>query len=339
MAYTTARRAVAAPLLTYKSAPIDVLDKFTYLGVELHSTQGFAEAGAARAAAARRAALALQNRCADLCLHDPTLMLHLFDALVRPVMLYGVEAWGPGALCSDPTLAGCEVVQRKFLRCLLGVRDSTPNASVLGEVAAFPLAHTAATLLCRFWNRLVDMPDDRLAKQAFMENVALTASGTGNVRSACWAAQVDSFLPFMQPIVDGVPQYMDPDALSAALQRRYFDSVNDSDLRKVQDWLQIRGPLNFDSYSLPSHMQDISSRSSRVRLAQFRTGSHWLGVESGRWIGLQREQRVCKRCGCRICALCVTFGPHDRWWLSDDCRHHCDHRFLSCGTIATAVPC
>ena len=72
----------------------------------------------------------------------------------------------------------------KFLRCLLGVRDGTPNASVLGELAAFPLAHTAATLLCRFWNRLVDMPEDRLAKQAFLENVALTASGTDNVRSA-----------------------------------------------------------------------------------------------------------------------------------------------------------
>ena len=275
VAYSTARRAVAAPMLTYKSAPIDVLDKFTYLGVELHSTQGFAQAGAARAAAARRAALALQNRCADLCLHDPTLMLHIFDALVRPVMLYGVEAWGPGALCFDPELAGCEVVQRKFLRCLLGVRDGTPNASALGELAAFPLAHTAATLLCRFWNRLVDMPEDRLTKQAFLENVALTACGTDNVRSACWAAQVDSFLPFMQPIVDGVPQYMDPDAMSAVLQRRYFDSVNDSDKRKVQDWLQIRGPLNFDSYSLPSHMQDIPSRTSRVRLAQFRTGSHW----------------------------------------------------------------
>ena len=110
-------------------------------------------------------------------------MLHLFDALVRPVMLYGVEAWGPGALCSDPTLAGCEGVQRKFLRCLLGVRDSTPNASVLGELAAFPLAHTAATLLCRFWNRLVDMPDERLAKQAFLENVALTAKSSGYMLS------------------------------------------------------------------------------------------------------------------------------------------------------------
>ena len=113
--------------------------------------QGFAKAGAACAAAARRAALALQNRCADLCLHDPTLMLHLFDALVRPVMLNGVEAWGPGALCFDPELAGCEVVQRKFLRCLLGVRDGTPNASALGELASLSTGahsgHAAVPLL------------------------------------------------------------------------------------------------------------------------------------------------------------------------------------------------
>ena len=31
---------------------------------------------------------------------------------------------------------------------------------------------------------------------------------------------------------------------------------------------QIRGPLNFGSYSLPSHMQDIPSRTSRVQLGQ-----------------------------------------------------------------------
>ena len=73
------------------------------------------------------------------------------------------------------------------------------------------------------------------------------------------------------------PQYMDPDAMSAVLQRRYFDSVNDSDKRKVQDWLQIRGPLNFDSYSLPSHMQDIPSRTSRVRLVREGMSCMWDG--------------------------------------------------------------
>ena len=64
------------------SDPIEVLDSFRYLGVDLHSTQQFAAAAADRAAAAQRAAFALHNRCHDLRLHDPALMLHLFDALV-----------------------------------------------------------------------------------------------------------------------------------------------------------------------------------------------------------------------------------------------------------------
>ena len=97
-------------------------------------------------------------------------MLHLFDALVRPVMLYGVETWGPGALCGAG-MEACGVVHRQFLRRLLGVRAGTPCAAVLGEVGRFPVAHTAVLLLCRYWNRLVAMPDTRLTKQAFLESV------------------------------------------------------------------------------------------------------------------------------------------------------------------------
>lgn len=31
-------------------------------------------------------------------------------------------------------------------------------------------------------------------------------------------------------------------------------------------------------------------------MAQLRTGSHWLAVETGRWQRLEREQRVCPHC-------------------------------------------
>jgi len=33
-----------------------------------------------------------------------------------------------------------------------------------------------------------------------------------------------------------------------------------------------------------------SNQITRIRLAQFRTGSHWLGVETGLWANLPREQ-------------------------------------------------
>lgn len=88
-----AAQAAAPPVLTYMRAPIEVLDSFTYLGVDISSRSAFAAASIGRAASAQRAALALQHRCHDLSLHDPALQLHLFDALVRPVMLYGVETW------------------------------------------------------------------------------------------------------------------------------------------------------------------------------------------------------------------------------------------------------
>ena len=32
-------------------------------------------------------------------------------------------------------------------------------------------------------------------------------------------------------------------------------------------------------------------------MAQLRTGSHWLRIETGRWQKLERSQRVCPHCG------------------------------------------
>src|SRR4051794_8443471 len=121
-------------------------------------------------------------------------------------------------------MEACEKVQRSFLRVLLGVRAGTPKAALLGEAGRFEATHTAVTLIGRFWNRLVDMPD----------------------------------------------------------------TVNGSDARKVREWLQIRGPLAFGAYEPAVYLQAVASRTGRVRLAQFRTGSHWLRVETGRWVRLPR---------------------------------------------------
>ena len=207
---------------------------------------------------------------------------------------------GAGALCGSG-MDACELVHRKFLRSILGVRTGTPNAAVLGELGRFPVAHTAVLAICRFWNRLVAMPDTRLTKQAFLENCALaTRPGRSNSSSACWAAQVCSFLHFMSPIVDGVPQRIDTTVVIAHLQRRMHDAVNGSDLRKVREWLEVRGPVNCDNYQMAGYLQAVASKTGRRRLAQFRMGSHMLGVETGRWQRLPRAERICQRCSCGV---------------------------------------
>ena len=71
-----------------------------------------------------------------------------------------------------------------FLVCA----QALPTRRCWGSLGHFPVAHTTALVICRFWNRLVAMPDTRLTKQAFLENCALaTQPGHSNKQlSTCW---------------------------------------------------------------------------------------------------------------------------------------------------------
>lgn len=133
------------------------------------------------------------------------------------------------------------------------------------------------------------------------------------------------------PIVDGVPQRIDIDAASACLQRRYFEEVNCDDSRKVHEWRQIRGELGFDNYEPAVYLQAVTFRANRTRLTQFRTGSHWLGVELGRWQRLQHELRHCKRCECGS----IDDAAHMIWGCPDLVDQRLQHVELFCDSQHT----
>ena len=72
------------------------------------------------------------SRCSELGIEDPVLRMHLWDSLVQPCILYGVEFWGAPDICKG-VLAG-DGLRRDFLRRLLGVHSGTPNMAVLAEI-------------------------------------------------------------------------------------------------------------------------------------------------------------------------------------------------------------
>ena len=96
------------------------------------------------------------------------------------------------------------------------------------------------------------------------------------------------------------PQRIDTAVDISHLQRRVYDAVNGRDLRKVREWLEVRGPVNCDNYQIAGYLQAVASKTGRRRLAQFSMGSHMLGVETGRWQRLPRAQRLCQRCSCGV---------------------------------------
>jgi hypothetical protein len=142
------------------------------------------------------------------------------------------------------------------------------------------------------------MDDDRLVRLAFLESVRLAALPTRHAVRASWAAQVASLLA-VTPLPATGPRHIDIKAALSALQRRYLTSVSQSALPKVQLYIgQIAAPLRIGSYYMASYLKEVSSRVQLRQLAQLRTGSHQLRIETGRWERpmVARDQRICQRC-------------------------------------------
>ena len=82
-----------------------------------------------------------------------------------------------------------------------------------------------------------------------------------------------------------------------AMQKRQVGELATSEKAKVQHYVScIRGEVSLDNYLPADYLAVVADRPRRLRMAQLRTGSHWLAVETGRWQRLDREQRVCPHC-------------------------------------------
>jgi len=99
----------------YEGEVIEQLNFFKYLGVELHGTKGMQVIIQQLAMLGKKAVFALQRRCTELRIFDPTLQCQLFDAVVKPVFSYGCEVWSDHMAHEQ-----LEVVHRAFLKSSLG---------------------------------------------------------------------------------------------------------------------------------------------------------------------------------------------------------------------------
>ena len=171
--------------------------------------------------------------------------------------------------------------------------------AVLAEIGRYPLVVNAAKLLCKFWNRLVEMDDGRLVKQAFLLSAAPGPRTRCNSNHKSWAGQVDLFLSATgMPYDLSSPQTVSVSAMVEKLQSSYLASVNACSGIKMQQYLSPRSIVDTASYSPAAYLQAVVRWKQRKHLAQLRTGSHWLAVEIGH-LGaarVERQQRLCQRC-------------------------------------------
>ena len=109
----------------------------------------------------------------------------LFEAVVFPTLLYGCEVWGLQIIDM------LELFFRKFLKKILGLRPSTPNCIVYGEVGKLPLQIKVDKQLITYWFRLLTKDDQTFAYIVYMIVLKLILR---DEYQACWFCRVKCIL-------------------------------------------------------------------------------------------------------------------------------------------------
>ena len=132
----------------YDSVPLECLSEFNYLGMLFKANGNLTPGINLLADKGLKTCNALlkeirQNKV------DVKTALELFDACVVPVLHYGCEVWG-WKQCEC-----LERVHRKFCKNLLGVKNTTSNILVYGELGRFPLNVQRDLQMVKFWFKVV----------------------------------------------------------------------------------------------------------------------------------------------------------------------------------------
>ena len=330
--------ATGAPTFMYQGRQLHIKPSYVYLGLKFVDGEACKHTLASAVAKARKVMHAMFARCYRWGLHNLNAQGHLFDTLVKPVLSFGCEVWGPdwvapmctkGSFCTG--LAETQV-HFPFMRQSMGVRKSTSTAVMMEELHRDPLAFHWLRMAVQLWNKALSRPAGDYLRLAVEDNVQLSGQAAGAAASQLWAHHFTRALDALGCQWKGSAGLMrvNPADVQQAMRDKWVDwewrAVNAGTVDAA--WCEgtactVRAaPESFSKgfkmfvykqwFAQPqgekgdSYVMHLTGREQIAAVAQLRTGSHWLMVDKGRrlkvdgkWSKVPRGERCCAHCqGC-----------------------------------------
>ena len=227
-----------------------------------------------------------------------TVLFKLFDSLILPVAGYGCQVWLPETMLfknitntdTSPSLQAIskdplEKLHLSFLKWSMGVHKKTSNSPVWGDTGRYPLGIELSKQLFSYFDRLqsLDMSNsDSLVRHAFCEQRSLNLRWYSGLTTAKTYLSNQSSNNF-------------PSQLRSSFREKFVE--------KWQEERQLNSKLSFyntvkEEFNTECYLNIWLSREETRRLAQIRTSSHQLRIETGRY-GTRRmdiTNRTCQYC-------------------------------------------
>ena len=294
-------RRTEQPLIMYNEIPLESVENFKYLGLEISANYKWHGCAMRRLEAGKRAYYAFENMCNHGNIKSWTLKKYLFDALVIPVILYGVEVWG-GSI-SNSTWKDFEGVQKRFLTTFLKVKSQTPYRLLLLETGTLPIEIMGIERVTAYMLKVKTSPQNRLPHIAWEASNKVQKTHKSKLLSTGWMLDISKW--FKKWDAHHLLNNASKDIMvnEAFLQRQCLTKWEDEGGSRWTHYTTHIAPnyknlffLERNHRTQPYILEPIPISAIRT-LAAIRLSSHHLRCETGRWGMSDPRARLCMACG------------------------------------------
>ena len=278
--------------------PLENVKDYKYLGILINKKNcTFVPALKALRIKATRALYAIKGKV-NISQLPIRVALKLFDALIKPILLYASETWEPFLNYSYEKwdYEEIEKVHLHFIKQIMGVNRSTTNILVRGDINRHCLQLDILKRNIKYLRYINEKDDNTIVKQAYRyeleRNQPITLLSTLKKYEMKLQQAHGQFFPYKYPhenILD----------ISEDKLKIYTKEIHDNIWKeKLGESTKGRTYRGFKTHMQYEPLLDLLPRKLRRTMLKFRLSDHKLMIEEGRHKipQIPAENRWCKFC-------------------------------------------
>ena len=213
--------------------------------------------------------------------------LTLFDAMIKPILLYNSDFWGCMKLPKNNPI---ENLHMMICKQLLGVHRSTTNIGILLELGRIPMNIYAIKMAVKNWERIKKNNANSLVLASYRDALEENLLWVANLKNIL---ENNGMLNFFINSYANKPSFVNKrvfQTLSDEFHQNSFESIK-NDNSKLRTYGIFKNKIGPEKY-----LSDIKNPVIRKQVTKFRLSSHNLMIEIGRHRKIPKEIRFCPFC-------------------------------------------
>ena len=308
--------------------PLETVKTYTYLGIKISNSGSFVSAIKELSNKAKRAYFAMKSIYIDSNI-NPKLFLKTFDALVKPISLYGCEIWGafghktqgndnPFNTLFTKDQLPYEQLHLKACKASIGVMKNTSNFGIRSELGRFPMMFNILVSICKYRLRLEAFDENDLLFHAIHSQQKLVNNAYNSMTYSTFTDNLRECLnirPIAVNKLDSMKKQIDKQSnyIKEKCRQHYIrifknqlSDINNNSESKLSLYSNIKSCFIYEPY--------LNFYPHCKHLTKFRLSAHYLPIERGRYHRPKIPRHL------RICTLCNS-GIGDEVHAIFECRN------------------